>query len=170
MSKTSLIDGTHEAYDFHYTHRDGDEYTNHRVTVEVSSGTGISDPTRGASGQYDDTTDGKRIDTWFNTPSSANGSGPASYVYDVYDPTGASPDPEPTLNLSWAVYDTVTGDGMDFDLGRLLVSPDTVATVFIKTYDLESSGVGEEFNFAIPEPATLGLLICGGLALLRRSR
>ncbi len=181
MTTTLDIGGTgNTAYDFFYTASDGAEFTTYELIVQISNASGlvgILDPIRGTDGQQDVGSDA--IDTFANTVGSFLGAGNASYNFTEYNPGGFSPDPVPAPSLTWAVFDTLTGDGNSvgggapFHLARILTTPDAIGTVVFDAFDtLQGSvGTGNQFILGIPEPTTLalaGLGLCGLLGVRRR--
>ena len=160
--------GGADVYDFQYTPSDGSEFLTYTVVASFSAAV-IAHPNQSA--QSDDVTDGVAMDTFFNTAGSAFGVGAASYIFDVYNPGGFSPDSQPTAALNWTVFDTLAGDNMSWHLGRLILDPSALGTVSIGAQD--QGHVGEEaannFVFDIPEPATMLVLLGGAvLSLIRR--
>ena len=82
-----------------------------------------------------------------------------------------------TIAASWA--DTATGNAGKWQVARITLTQDANGSVAGKSYDVESAGQGILFTddweivegwLCIPEPATLGLLAVGGMAVLRRRR
>lgn len=162
----------------------GSEFTNIDVRALASTGT-LLDPVRNQAanaGNFDDVTNGPRVDTWINTPFSSLGAGPPSYIFTVYHP-GAPPfimpTPGPIVALDWSVFDTNTGDVAElgpYHLGRILFSPLGTGTIEILTFDTLNAGSippGDNASFAygIPEPGSLalaGLAAVAGLGLRRK--
>ena len=76
----------------------------------------------------------------------------------------------------FAVIDGTLGNMDYFYLGIAESNPSSTTALFANDEFTETIGSGVEYDTlalagpAIPEPATLGLLVLGGLALLRRRR
>ena len=68
--------------------------------------------------------------------------------------------------LTGTVFDT--GEGTPLDVLQVVIKCGTAADYTVSVSN--GAGEGETFEGTIPEPATLGLLCLGGLALIRRRR
>ena len=115
-------------------------------------------------------------DSFFQTPS-----GSAASTADLTFPQ-AAPSGDTVVGLSW--FDTEDTGAGTHTLMQLAISTDAVGTIAGKNYDLDTAGVGVDVGMVgdvggswsvvggevvwVPEPATIGLLVLGGVALLKR--
>ena len=139
-----------------YTGNPYDEDKYHRETIP---GMGTFAPGDGVwyvvevqedNGTYD-------YDAWVADPVNNHGSSARARIYDK----STSPGPEDGWT-SWLIHDA--GDDWDLDY----VSPGSYGADRVSGF---TNGVSEYDNFSmVPEPATMSLLVIGGLALLRRRR
>lgn len=77
------------------------------------------------------------------------------------------------FDASW--FNTAAGDvGTGLKIAQITLSNDANGTYTVKSYDIETAGVGVEVTYPIvngvitPEPATLSILGLGAVALIRR--
>ena len=174
MNKAAVTGpGGEDVYDFFLTlggPADG-EFTNARLAVEMDAAT-IQDPTPSS------TTGGSAVlmDTWVNTVFDYHFDTGTTVIYNAYDPVSPPPpyDAPPVALLDWDFYDTYAGDNSAYSpthIARVLVDSGAAGTADVKVWTTSDPGVPVDFNFVIPEPATMALLGFGGIGvLLRRKR
>jgi hypothetical protein len=184
--------GPYKTIDLFLTNSDGAEFTNYRLIVNATLGS-LFDPARLQDDrQQNNATEANNagsVDTWANTVMSAAAKDDGGFAASItpngtsYIPAGASPAP-PFTFLDWSVFDTNTNDDNNlndfpasgggpfavvapYHIARILATDGAAGagTVQFQAFDTQSSGVATTFNFqyGIPEPATLSLL---GLAFV----
>ena len=148
---------------------DGD-FLNARLTVAMQSAC-IQDP------DQDNTTGGTGgvpVDTWVSTVFDYAGGSGASIIFNAYDPVFPPPvDPTPVALLDWSFYDTYAGDDHNYTpalISRVLIDAGCVGVGDMLVFTEATAGVGENFRFDIPEPATLALLGVGLVGMVLRRR
>ncbi len=75
------------------------------------------------------------------------------------------------LGISWFDNNLNIGAGT-FQIARITVTQDAVGSFTGKSFSLENAGLGQSFSgsLPIPEPASLALMMVGGMMLLKRQR
>jgi PEP-CTERM motif len=182
----SFVETFDQYVDVFLTPSPGSEFLNFDVEAIPAVGQ-ILDPTRnlaGNAGDYDNVTDGARVDTWANTAYSSLGAGVPSYIFTEYVP-GSPPftpsDPLPSAGgtpgaLRWSVFDTQTGDTDQFGpyhIARIMYSQGGSGVINILAYDTITADTGGEFfstPYGIPEPGTLVLAGMGLIGIVTGRR
>jgi hypothetical protein len=147
---------------------------------------GLLDPIRNLpqnAGDFDDITDGARLDTWATPLFSSFSSATPGFVFNEYPPA-VPPDPLPAAGaaidqLDWIVFDTESCDcggplEFEFHFARILYTPRGRGEISVRVFDTANDGELFGTIYGIPEPATVilpgaGLLSCVWLFGTRRS-
>ncbi len=161
--------GGEDVYDFTLTFAPADgEFTNAKLVVTMDAAT-IRDPltstVRGGTA--------KPVDTWVNTVVDSAYDMGTTVIFNTYKPLFPNLQTPPVIKLDWDFYDSVNGDNSTLTpsrIGRVLVDAGAVGTAMVRVWTTSNPGVPVEFNFDIPEPATMCLLGLGGIGVLIRRR
>ena len=168
----TLVNSAPNQYDVMLQLQTGDgDYLGHEITVTMDVGQ-VSDPTQAT---YVGMAAQPAGDLWVNTVATSFGVGSASVTFNTYNPVGSGlppvPDPQPTSNLYWTVFDTFTGDDVVAAPSPIIIARiPTVGSHGWADVLLGVDGGTTTTRLEIPEPATMGLLAIGGLGVLLRKR